>query len=73
MHLLTGPHIIVLGEAHLRRILKAYASYYNKARTHLTAYCPKCQHSERLDVRKLVDRYGGDIDPAEIAPHCEGD
>ena len=29
-------HIIVLGEAHLRRILKAYASYYNNARTHLS-------------------------------------
>jgi transposase InsO family protein len=29
-------HIIVLGEAHLRRILKAYASYYNDARTHLS-------------------------------------
>jgi len=29
-------HIIVLGEAHLRRILKAYASYYNGARTHLS-------------------------------------
>ena len=29
-------HIIVLGEAHLRRILKAYVSYYNGARTHLS-------------------------------------
>jgi transposase InsO family protein len=28
-------HIIVLGEAHLRRILKSYARYYNEARTHL--------------------------------------
>jgi transposase InsO family protein len=28
-------HIIVLGEAHLRRILKSYARYYNKTRTHL--------------------------------------
>jgi hypothetical protein len=27
-------HIIVLGEAHLCRILKSYASYYNGARTH---------------------------------------
>jgi transposase InsO family protein len=27
-------HIIVLGEAHLRRILKSYADYYNGARTH---------------------------------------
>jgi transposase InsO family protein len=28
-------HIIVLGEAHLRRILKSYARYYSETRTHL--------------------------------------
>jgi transposase InsO family protein len=28
-------HVIVLGEAHLRRILKSYARYYNETRTHL--------------------------------------
>jgi transposase InsO family protein len=27
-------HIIVLGEAHLRRILISYAAYYNSVRTH---------------------------------------
>jgi hypothetical protein len=27
-------HIIVLGEEHLRRILKDYAVYYNDVRTH---------------------------------------
>jgi transposase InsO family protein len=27
-------HIIVLGEEHLRRILKNYADYYNGVRTH---------------------------------------
>ena len=27
-------HLIVLGEAHLRRILRSYARYYNEARTH---------------------------------------
>ena len=27
-------HFIVLGEAHLRRILRAYAGYYNSIRTH---------------------------------------
>src|SRR5450830_1244480 len=27
-------HIVVLGEAHLRRILRAYAGYYNNIRTH---------------------------------------
>jgi transposase InsO family protein len=28
-------HIVVFGEAHLRRILVAYADYYNDIRTHL--------------------------------------
>jgi len=28
-------HLVVLGEAHLRRILTAYAAYYNGLRTHL--------------------------------------
>ena len=28
-------HVIVLGEAHLRRILKFYARYYSEMRTHL--------------------------------------
>jgi transposase InsO family protein len=29
-------HVIVLGEAQLRRILKSYAQYYNGTRTHLS-------------------------------------
>src|SRR6266404_1194869 len=29
-------HIVVFGEAHLRRILTAYAGYYNEFRTHLS-------------------------------------
>ncbi len=28
-------HILVLSEAHLRRILRAYADYYNRTRAHL--------------------------------------
>jgi transposase InsO family protein len=30
----SADHMIVLGEAHLRRILKSYARYYNGVRTH---------------------------------------
>ena len=29
-----SDHIIVLGEVHLRRILRSYARYYNDIRTH---------------------------------------
>jgi len=29
-------HVVVFGEAHLRVVLKAYASYYNEVRTHLS-------------------------------------
>jgi hypothetical protein len=29
-------HVVILGEAHLRRILAAYAGYYNELRTHLS-------------------------------------
>jgi transposase InsO family protein len=29
-------HLIVFGEAHLRGVLKVYASYYNEVRTHLS-------------------------------------
>jgi transposase InsO family protein len=29
-------HFVVFGEAHLRRVLKGYASYYNEVRTHLS-------------------------------------
>jgi alkylated DNA nucleotide flippase Atl1 len=28
--------MLIFGEAHLRRVLSAYAAYYNRARTHLT-------------------------------------
>jgi transposase InsO family protein len=29
-------HVLVFGEAHLCRVLKAYAAYYNEVRTHLS-------------------------------------
>src|SRR5271169_6036470 len=29
-------HLVVFDEAHLRRVLKNYASYYNQVRTHLS-------------------------------------
>ncbi len=39
-------HTIVFGEAHLRRILKSYAAYYNQVRTHLAL------HKDAPDFRR---------------------
>mgnify|MGYP003586624282 CR=1 FL=1 len=43
-------HVVVLGEAHLRRVLTTYASYYNELRTHraLTKDTPLHRIVERL-------------------------
>jgi transposase InsO family protein len=44
-------HMIVLGEAHLRRILKSYADYYNRVRTHRSL-------SKDASVSRSVQRTG---------------
>jgi transposase InsO family protein len=44
-------HIIVLGEAHLRRILKSYADYYNGVRTHRSV-------NEDAPVARQIQRTG---------------
>jgi hypothetical protein len=44
-------HIIVLGEAHLRRILKSRADYYNAVRTHR-------YFNKDAPVSRLVQRAG---------------
>src|SRR6266702_4765739 len=43
--------IVIFGEAHLRRILSAYAAYYNQARTHLAL-------QKDAPVRRAVQRSG---------------
>ena len=44
-------HMVIFGEAHLRRILSAYAVYYNHTRTHLALHkdCP---------LKRPVQRFG---------------
>ncbi len=47
-------HVIVLGEAHLRRILRSYARYYNDIRTH---------RSLNKDARSLARFSGPESSP----------
>jgi hypothetical protein len=44
-------HVIVLGEAHLRRILKNYAAYYNVSRTHRSL-------NKDAPLRRAIERLG---------------
>ena len=44
-------HVVVLGEAHLRHILKAYVSYYNAVRTHLSL-------SKDAPIHRPIHRFG---------------
>ena len=44
-------HAIVLGETHLHRLMSAYASYYNQARTHLAL-------GKDAPVTRAIERFG---------------
>src|SRR6516165_6005310 len=54
-------HIIVLGEAHLRRVLKSYARYYNDVRTHrsLNKDAPISRSVQRTGVIRSRAILGG--------------
>ena len=54
-------HIIVLGEAHLRRILRSYARYYNDIRTHrsLDKDAPAVRPVQRAGSIKTCPILGG--------------
>ena len=54
-------HMIVLGEAHLRRILKSYARYYNGVRTHrsLNKDAPVSRSVQRTGVIRSRAILGG--------------
>src|SRR6202521_4095240 len=54
-------HVIVLGEAHLRRILKNYADYYNSVRTHrsLNKDAPIARPVQRIGSIKSHAILGG--------------
>ena len=46
-------HIIVLGEVHLRRMMKSYARYYNGFRTHRSLTAP---HLDSTGQKRSFDR-----------------
>ena len=54
-------HVAVLGPAHLRRILKNYAAYYNRARTHwsLRKDCPMHRPIQKAGTVKSMPVLGG--------------
>src|ERR1700726_1201145 len=54
-------HVIVLGEAHLGRILKSYADYYNSVRTHrsLNKDAPVTRQIQRIGSIKWYPILGG--------------
>jgi transposase InsO family protein len=54
-------HFIVLGEAHLRRILRAYSSYYNDVRTHrsLDKDAPVSRSIQRTGTIRSLAILGG--------------
>jgi len=43
-------HVVIFGEAHLRRVLSLYAVYYNQTRTHLALHkdCPRKRPVQRF-------------------------
>ena len=54
-------HVVILGEAHLRRVLATYAGYYNELRTHrsLTKDAPLHRIVERLGTVSSQPILGG--------------
>jgi transposase InsO family protein len=54
-------HMIVLGEVHLRRILKSYADYYNRFRAHrsLNKDTPDSRRIQRIGTIKSHAILGG--------------
>ena len=54
-------HLIVFGDAHLRGVLKAYASYYNEVRTHLSLDkdAPEFRRAQKFGCIAAIPILGG--------------
>ena len=76
-----SDHVVVLGETHLRRILKSYADYYNSVRTPITtsefefsvhtglsAQVTHCQSRHPLQRRRSVSIDLGTESMPELEP-----
>jgi putative transposase len=50
-------HVVVLGEAHLRRIVRSYVAYYHRARTHLALHkdAPEPRTAQPPEKGRVVD------------------
>ena len=53
--------MVVFGEADLRRLLKSYASYYNRVRTHLSLNKNAPLYRPRQTVGNIVRSWVGSI------------
>ena len=54
-------HVVVFDEAHMRRILKTYAAYYNRVRTHLSLDkdAPESRRSQKVGSIVAIPILGG--------------
>jgi len=54
-------HLVIFNEAHLRRALRAYATYYNAVRTHLASRkdAPLGRSTQRAGTITRVPHVGG--------------
>ncbi len=54
-------HVVVFGERHLRRVLSAYAIYYNQTRPHrsLQKDAPICRAVQRIGTIAAIPILGG--------------
>src|SRR5665811_505121 len=56
-------HMIVFGEAHLRRILRGYAAYYNVSRTHRSL-------NKDAPLHRAIERLGAVISRPVLGGVC---
>ncbi|MGB2986552.1 MAG: integrase core domain-containing protein [Phycisphaerae bacterium] len=71
-------HVIVLNEAHLRRILTSYFAYYHESRAHLSLECnaPVPRRVEHLSEGKVIaivgDECTGQLSITHVRFHLDG-